>query len=35
MNKWVVALVVGWVAFCLSLVGGVVYVAGHFITKFW
>ena len=24
-----------WAAFCLSMVGGVIYVAAHFITKFW
>lgn len=24
-----------WVVFCLGMFGTVIYVAGHFISKFW
>jgi len=24
-----------WILFCLSLLGGVIYVAWHFIAKYW
>ena len=31
----VLSLWVLWALFCLSLVGGLIYVAAHFISKVW
>lgn len=33
--KVVICLWVLWALFCLSLVGGIIYVAVHFLSKVW
>jgi hypothetical protein len=34
-SRTVFAIWITWAFFCLSLMGWVIYVAGHFASKYW
>lgn len=34
-SRFVFGIWAGWAAFCLSLLGWIIYVAVHFIGKYW
>ena len=35
LGKWLLAVVIWWIVGCIGLLVLVIYVAGHFIAKWW